>query len=268
MSDYSETMKSEDASVHLRRATENAALGGPEVPLNGERFFEDFVLLIFPLKDGWAVGLRVDFTSDTWSIAELVAIPSESATAFPTMDTEGIQSYVDNAVSRARGRKRAAVAQLEKLGANEDFIQERFDTWRDKKAARTSVEYAALAAKYAEQVRMGNSRATATLAELVEMSPSVMAQRIKEARRRSLLSRGERGRASGALTPLGALFLDPQFPGMHRLRREGMTMAQIADKYGISERLVWAGLEAEYATDGALLSDDDFVPPADRDREL
>lgn len=261
MNDYSETMKSEDASTFLRRATENVALGGREVPFTAERFFEDFALLSCPLKDGWAVGLRVDFTSDTWSIAELVAIPSESAITFPTMNTEDMQSYVENAVSRARGRKRAAAEQLEKLTANADFIQERFDTWRDKKASRTNVEYAALAAKYAEQIRMGNSRATATLAELVDMSPSVMAQRIKEARRRYLLSTGERGRASGALTPLGVLYADPQFPGMHRLRREGMTVGQIADKYGIAERLVWASMEAERLErhGGPLLSVEDFL---------
>lgn len=260
MNDYRGAMKSEDASLFLRRATEGAAQGGPEGPLNAERFFDDFALLICPIKDGWAVGLRVDFTGDSWSIVELVAMPSGLAPTFPSINADDMQAYVENAVSRARGRKRAAAEQLKKLAANADFIQERFDTWRDKKAVRTNVEYAALAAKYAEQIRMGNSRATATLADLVEMSPSVMAQRVKEARRRYLLSSGERGRASGALTALGLLYVDPQFPGMHRLQREGLTHAQIADRYGISERVVWAGIEAENAASGVLMSDDDFLP--------
>lgn len=265
MNGYSETMKSEDASVVLRKSTENAALGGAAQYLPWERFYDDFALLICPPKDGWAVGLRVDFTSESWSVAELVAIPSGPAMALPSVNTDDMRSYIENAVSRARGRKQAAAEQLAKLTTNADFIQERFDTWRDKRAPRSNVEYAALAAKYAEQIRIGNSRATATLAELVEMSPTVMAQRIKEARRRYLLTAGERGRASGALTPLGVLYADPQFPGMQKLRRDGMTMREIGDKYGISERLVWAGVEAESAADGVSLSTDDFMPP-DRER--
>ena len=90
---------------------------------------------------------------------------------------------------------------------------------------RTNVEYAALSVKYAEQVRLGNSRATATIAEMVGMAPAVMAQRIREARRRHLLTSGERGRASGALSTLGALYADPQFPGMRALQRDGLGRA-------------------------------------------
>lgn len=147
-----------------------------------------------------------------------------------------------------------AVEQLAKLNLNAEYIQQRFDTWRDKTAARTNVEYAALAAKYAEQIRLGNTRATATLAEHLGMSPSVMAQRIKEARRRYLLTGGERGRASGELTSLGVLYADPQFPGMSQLRRAGMTQRGIADKYGINEGQVWAAIVAEnHANDDGSL---------------
>jgi hypothetical protein len=83
-----------------------------------------------------------------------------------------------------------------------------------------------------------------------------MAQRIKEARRRALLSPGEQGRASGSLTPLGVLYTDPLFPGVGRLKRAGMTQREIADKYGIDEKFVWA------ASQGEQFSDDNGPLPA------
>lgn len=100
-----------------------------------------------------------------------------------------------------------------KLELNAEFIQHRFEAWRDKTSPKTNIEYAALAAKYAEQIRLGNTRATATLAGLVDMSPSVMAQRIKEARRRALLTRGEQGRHPGSSQSLGSSMLIPTSRG-------------------------------------------------------
>lgn len=256
-------MKSEVASAVLRRITEEAALGDhPHAPPN-ERFFEDFVLLVRRPKDGWAMGFRVDFTSETWSIAEVVALPAKVTQALPPVSTEEILLYIENAVERARGRRVALAQQLANLSTNAEFIQERFETWRDKTAPRTNVEYAALAAKYAEQVRLGNTRATATLAEQVEMSPSVMAQRIKEARRRRLLTSAEQGRASGTLTSLGALYADPSFPGMRNVRRTGMRLSEISDKYGVPEWLVFAGMEGERPEHGDSRSIEDFLPKID-----
>lgn len=140
------------------------------------------------------------------------------------------------------------------VAGNSAFVQERLEAWRDKTSRKTNVEYAALAAKYAEQIRQGNPRATATLAEFVNMSPAVMAQRIKEARRRALLTPGEQGKASGALTPLAVLYADPTFPGIGRLRQAGMTQREIADKYGIAEKYVWAGSQGEnFSDDNGLL---------------
>ena len=262
MNDYSEGMKSEDASPVLRKLTEDAARGGFSDAPPRERFYEDFALLVRRPLDGWAIGVRIDFTAESWSIAELVAIPAGPSQTLPPADTANMRSYIETAVDRARERRRVAVEQLAKLNLNADHIQQRFDTWRDKTAPRTNVEYAALAAKYAEQIRLGNTRATATLAEQVGMSPSVMAQRIKEARRRYLLTGGERGRASGELTSLGVLYADPQFPGMSKLRRAGMTQRGIADKYGINEGHVWAAIVAEnYADDdGSLPEPEDSVP--------
>ncbi|AOT03281.1 hypothetical protein [Arthrobacter sp. U41] len=262
VNDYSEDMKSEDASPILRKLTEEVALEyqHPQAAPR-ERLYEDFALLIRRPRDGWAVGLRVDFTTESWSIAEVVAFPAGQVQSLPQVDTEDVHSYVEESVNRARGRRRVAEKQLAKLATNTAFIEQRFETWRDKAAPRTNVEYAALAAKYAEQIRLGNSRATATLAELVDMSPSVMAQRIKEARRRALLTPGEQGRASGALTPLGVLYTDPQFPGMRSLRLAGMTQRGIADKYGIEERLVWAALMGEGYSDGeGLILSADVLP--------
>ena len=248
MSDYSEDMKFEDVGPVLRKLTQDvAALDFGARPQ--ERFYEGFALLVLPAKDGWAIGLRVDFAMESWSIAEVLAVPAGEERTPPLVNTEELGSYIEAAVGRARGRLRAADEQLVKLATNAEFIQQRFETWRDKTARRTNVEYAALAAKYAEQIRLENSRATATLAALVGMSPSVMAQRIKEARRRALLTPGVQGRASGSLTPLGVLYTDPNFQGIARLRLAGLTQREIADKYGIEERLVWAGSQGESFTD-------------------
>lgn len=257
---YSEVMKSEDASPALRRLTEDVAanIGHAWYPPQ-ERFYEDFALIACPSRDGWAIGLRVEFTPESWLIAEVLTLPAGPVQTLPAVNTESMQSYVETAVRRARERRRVAAEQLVKLEENAEFIQERFEAWRDKASPKTNVEYAALAAKYAEQIRVGNTRATATLAELLGMSPSVMAQRIKEARRRALLTPGEQGRASGALTPLGVLYADPAFPGIPALRRAGMTQRGIADKYGISESLVWRGMAASYSPD-----EEELFPPGAR----
>ncbi|MEC3853726.1 hypothetical protein [Paenarthrobacter ureafaciens] len=244
-------MKTDAAGPALRKLTENLAalLRHSAVPLQKslgslDKFYEDFALLVFP-ADGWAVGVHVKFTPDAWSIAEVVLLPVFPAAVLPSLGDLDLRPYIDEAVRRARDRQQAAAAQVKQVKGNAAFVQKRFDAWRDKAAPKTNIEYAALAAKYAEQVQLGNSRATATLAGLVDMSPAVMAQRIKEARRRFLLTPGERGRVSGALTPLGALLTDPDFPGFRQLQVMGLTPREIAERYGISERYVWHGLEEE-----------------------
>lgn len=264
MNDYSETMKSQDASMILRRFTESAATLPPGA-IPQEHFYEDFVLLVFAPKNGWSVGFRVDFTTEAWSIAEVVSMPAGKDKTLPTFQAEETWDYLETAVRRARGRRLAMAEQLTNLSRNADFIETKFESWRDKGAPRTNVEYAALAAKYADEIRAGNSRATATLAERVGMSPAVMAQRIKEARRRLLLTRGEQGRASGVLTSLGVLYVDPTFPGMRTLRQQGMRLREIGDKYGISDRLVWAGIEAERPEGGVSVSMEDFMPSLDQE---
>lgn len=250
MNRYSELMKSQDGSALLRKLLEEAVTNGQHAgyPLQ-ERLYEDFALVAYPPRDGWALGVRVEYTPDSWSIAEVAALPVGSTRTLPAVDTKSVQADAERAVLKAREGRRVAAEQLVKLEGNAAFVQERFEAWRDKTSRKTNVEYAALAAKYAEQIRQGNPRATATLAELVDMSPSVMAQRIKEARRRALLTPGKQGTASGALTPLAVLYADPTFPGIFRLRQAGMTQGEIAKKYGIEERLVWAGSMGENFSD-------------------
>lgn len=250
MNQYSELMNSQGGSALLRKLMEDAVAHGQDTgyPLQ-ERFHEDFVLLAYPPQDGWVLGVWVEYTPDSWSIAEVAALPVASTRTLPEVDTRSVQAGAERAVLKGRDRRRVAAEQLIKLEGNSAFVQERFEAWRNKTSRKTNVEYAALAAKYAEQIRQGNARATATLAELVDMSPSVMAQRIKEARRRALLTPGEQGKASGALTPLAVLYADPTFPGIGRLRRAGMTQREIADKYGIAEKYVWAGSQGENFSD-------------------
>jgi len=248
-----------DAFAVLRKFTESDALElSPGSPPR-ERLDPEAVYLTYRSTDGWTIGLRVEFTAESWAIAQVMAIPAAPVRTPPILDIDGLQSYIETAVGRARKLQVVTEEQLEKMKAHAKFIQERFEAWLETALPRTNVEYAALAAKYAEQVRLGNTRATATLAELVHSSPSVMAQRIKEARRRALLTRGEQGRASGVLTPLGALYADPDFPGIPALRRAGMTLREIADKYGMSEGLLWQGVAAAYG-----LEDEDLLPERER----
>ncbi|WP_224094982.1 hypothetical protein [Arthrobacter sp. StoSoilB13] len=244
-------MNSDAAGPALRKLTENFVRlmrhnAGPRDKSLGslEKIYEGFVLLVLPV-DGWAVGLGVEFTPNVWRMAEVILLPFRPGSDLPPLADHDLKLYVDAAVRRARDSQQAAADQVKKVKRNAAFVQGRFEAWRDKTATKTNVEYAALAAKYAEQIRTGNSRPTATLAELVDMSPAVMAQRIKETRRRSLLTPGEQGRASGSLTPLGALLTDPDFPGFRQLLMAGMTQSEIANKYGISEQYVWHGLLEE-----------------------
>lgn len=263
MNRYSEAMKSEDTGPALRKLTESTARLGRPGSLPQERFYEEYALLILSSDKGWAIGIRVDFSETEWNVAEVVAIPSRSAQGLPDLDSPELRAYLGEAAVRAGGRRKAMLSNLKNARTNADFIQSRFETWGDKTALRGNVEYAALAAKYAEQIRDGNAKATATLAEQVGMSPSVMAQRIKEARRRLLLTPGEQGRASGTLTPLGALYTDPNFPGMRELWKSGMTMRAIADRYGVDERSVWAAMEAERPGNGVPVPLDEFFSSMD-----
>lgn len=264
VNDYIGTMKSDDANAALRKLVESALQLRPSA-VPQEHFGENFAFLVLAPRDGWAVGFRIDFTSESWGIAEIVSMPVGKQQRLPSVDPRETQEYIEAAVERARGRSKAMADQLASLSRNSDFIEDRFESWRDKSAPRTNVEYAALAAKYADEVRAGNSRATATLAGRVGMAPAVMAQRVKEARRRLLLTKGEKGRASGVLTPLGVLYADPAFPGMRVLRREGLRQRDIGDKYGIAERLVWAGIEAERPEGGISISMEEFMPKADKE---
>ncbi len=259
MNDYSDSMKSQDASPLLRKLTEMVAKDPRPGSLPQERFSSEYALLGFPAESGWAIGVRVDFSETGWSVAEIVALPGETTQGLPDLDSPVLRSYLDKAVVRARGRRSAMMSHLESARANAKFIQSRFETWRDKTAPRRNVEYAALAAKYAEEIQAGNTKATATLAKQVGMSPSVMSQRIKEARRRLLLTRGEQGRASGTLTPLGALYTDPGFPGMREVWKSGMGIRAIADKYGLDERSVWAAMEEERPENGVPVPLEDFI---------
>lgn len=255
---YSEKMHSLDSSSMLRKLAEMVR-GGGATSLPQERLHAEHALLGFPTDSGWAIGVRVNFTETEWSVGEVVALPAGTTRDLPRLDSPVLHSYLDQAVTRARGRRSAMISNLESTRANAEFIESRFNTWRDKTAPRGNVEYAALAAKYAEQIREGNTKATAALAEQVGMSPSVMAQRVKEARRRLLLTPGEQGRASGALTSLGALYTDPGFPGMREVWKSGMRVKDIADKYGVDERSVWAAMEAERPDNGVPIALDEFI---------
>lgn len=259
MNGYCVSMKAQGTGPLLRKMTEAVAQERLVKTYREERFFDGYALLAVQAEPGWAIGVRVNFSETEWSVAEVVALPREATQGAPDLNSAVLWSYLEKAVGRARGRHSAMLKRLESTRSNSDFIESRFATWSDKAAPRGNVEYAALAAKYAEQIRLGNTKATATLAEQVGMSPSVMAQRIKEARRRLLLSQGEQGRASGTLTTLGAIYTDPDFPGMRELWKSGMPLREIADKYGVDENHVWVAMQAERPENGIRISFEDFI---------
>lgn len=206
--------------------------------------------------DGWAAAIELVRDGDSWSGKQIVVRGLRSETAVMGWPEQTPEQLFAGAIERVQRREEARGEMRRRMGESRQFINQRLNSWKDKKATRENPEYAALAVAYCEELRRGNAKATATLAEQLNISPAMMAQRIKEARRRLLLTAGEQGRASGEMTRLGMLYTDPDFPGLRQLRLDGKPIDAIAKEYRLAEGIISAALIAEGAGDLAGLNDE------------
>lgn len=230
---------------------------GPSVlPLSRET--DRGILEVVSCGDGWVVGVELHEIGDEWLVHQMLMQPLRVWIS----SVKGLAEHdLSRAVAQAqehavdRGAKSREIAR--EMVSRREFIDSKFSAWRTKQSRKTSFEYAALAAKYAEEVQAGNAKATATLADQLGLSPTVVAQRIKDARHRQLLTEGEQGRASGELTRLGLHYTDKNFPGLRALRLQGMPLQEIAEKYGLPEAVIWRALQAEGS--GNLIDDSELA---------
>lgn len=207
----------------------------------------DEAIVVLVASQGWYAGVRLQSAGGAWGLVELLLRPDGRDGHLAPMNQVNLTEIVDRAQRKvSRHVERTDAARLNTGDAPD--LDRRLSVWKERGAAKGPADYATLAAAYVEELRKGNSRATAAIAERAGTTPAVMAQRIKEARRRGLLTAGEKGRASGELTALGVLYTDPDFPGFRALRNKGWRLADIAKEYGWSEAAVWNAITLEHGS--------------------
>jgi hypothetical protein len=214
----------------------------------GELFYEvqlDFAVVWTATPEGWVLGLEVVRVDDEWSVTEIDLRPYGKRVEDPVVDPKLIADAIEGVKAKASALLRLQRAGEEQLQENGVFITANLAACRDKGHRKTNFNFAAIAAAYAGEVQAGNRKATQAIANLLETSTAVAAQWVKEARKRRLLTMGEPGRASGSLTPLGALYTSPDFPGFGPGFRNGVDIGVMARSHGVSERDVWTGLDGE-----------------------
>lgn len=244
--EYRGVRKKEGTRSRLTAAVERA-VRAPERRV-GELFFEvqlDLAIAWTLTREGWVLGLELACREAVWSVAEISLRPYRTNVADPVIDPRLVAHAVEGAAAKSSDLlklQRAGKEQLEKHGA---FIRANLAACRDRSHRKTSFDFAAIAAAYAGEIQAGNRKATQAVATLLDTSTGVAAQWVKEARKRRLLTAGERGRATGTLTPLGALYTSPDFPGFGPGFRSGTDIREMAELHGVSERDVWTGLDGE-----------------------
>lgn len=214
----------------------------------GELSFEvqlDFAVVWTATPQGWVLGLEMAWVDDEWSVTEIDLRPYGKQVEDPVVDPRLIADAIAGVKAKASGLLRLQRAGEEQLQKNGDFIRANLAACGDRGHRKTNFNFAAIAAAYAGEVQAGNRKATQAIANILETSTAVAAQWVKEARKRRLLTLGEPGRASGSLTPLGALYTSPDFPGFGPGFRDGVDIGAMAKSYGVSERDVWTGLDGE-----------------------
>lgn len=207
------------------------------------------VAMVVFRDQGCAVGVELVRTSDSWTGRQIVVRTLDADGGLVVWPSRLPRELFAEAIQRVEEREQRQRDMRHRMTVSREFIAQRLESWKDKAAPRGNAEYAALAAAYCEELRRGNSKATTTLGEQLGISPAMMAQRIKEARRRRLLTPGQQGRASGELTRLGLLYTDPDFPGLRQLRLDGKSVSDIAKEYQLARLAIMTALVAEGAED-------------------
>lgn len=223
------------------------------VPL--ERVGSSVAMVVFRDR-ACAIGVELVREDDSWVGRQVVVRTLNAEGGLTEWPSRLPQEFIAGAIQRVEAREQRQRDMRHRMTVSREFIAQRLDSWKDKTAPRGNAEYAALAAAYCEELRRGNTKATTSLGEQLGISAAMMAQRIKEARRRRLLTPGQQGRASGELTRLGLLYTDPEFPGLRQLRLNGKSVSDIAEEYQLSKLAITAALVADGAED--LIDVDNF----------
>lgn len=245
--DYREVSKRPGGRSRLSAVMDRAVRVEERGPV-GELFFEvhlDLAVAWTATSEGWLLGMELHFSDDEWRITEIAFRPLGDEALDPVLDPQLIADAIAGVSAKALGLLKLQRTGQEQLQKNGDFIRANLAACRDKTHRKTSFDFAAIAAVYAGEVQAGNRKATQAIASLLDTSTAVAAQWVKEARKRRLLTRGEAGRAAGSLTPLGALYTSPDFPGFGPAWRSGADIEELAKLHGVSARDVWTGLDGE-----------------------
>lgn len=214
----------------------------------GELHFEvqpDSACVWTVTAEGWALGLELDCINDNWSVTDVALRPVGTEAVDPVVEPLLVADAIAGVRARASTLMQLQRTGEEQLQKNAEFIRANLAACRNRSHRKTNFDFAAIAAAYAGEVQAGNRKATQAVANLLETSNAVAAQWVKEARKRRLLTAGEPGRASGSLSPLGVLYTSPDFPGFGPAWRSGASDKDMAERYGVSVRDVWTGLDGE-----------------------
>lgn len=176
-----------------------------------------------PLGDGWRLTLWLGDQAGRTVVTELRLHPDEGSavqaahqppgwshseqTRFHVMPTGGItaRTLKNLTLGRHIGAARAAVARKLRIeGQLREGTFEMHEVAAAMPAAgrrgRPDAFYAHLAQEYLQTVRAGSPAPLVEIANRMGSNANTVAARIKEARRRGLLSRTDRGRSGGELT--------------------------------------------------------------------
>ncbi len=174
----------------------------------------------------WFLPLSRSHESADWSYTAFVAIrdgrlevtefyvspvPQEGAVAAEVAPVGGLTASVMRQVSWGgliSSAKALAAMKLALSAGDRRYLDDALEAWRrsgppKSRPARlemSDLEYASLAARYAELLAEGFAHPTAILADELGYQPGTVNQRVREARKRGLLTAAPAGRAGGELT--------------------------------------------------------------------
>lgn len=238
---------SEQPSVRLARHVERAR----------DRWFHEHGRGFEPIVDGdeaggtvavwslpWIVGVRLTENGDQGMLVEDVVLKWIGGPGVPSDVWQGpdLVNVLHQATSALSQFRESNDLLRKQLNDHQGHSEELFAAWATKSRKRGLAEYAALAAMYVRELEGGNSAPVAALARRLQLSSVTVAQRIREARKKKLLTAPLVGNTGGQLTALAVAHLTPGFPGVAALRAEGKSVQDISGTYGIPEDQVLQAL--------------------------
>lgn len=203
----------------------------------------------------WIVGVRLSDAGEATLVHDvLIRSIAEGGYGESADDWQGpsLAGILAQAAAILRAQREGEQKRLTHLNEHEQRTAELFNAWKVKARKRGPAEYAALAARYVQEIDKGNTAPVETLANELGLSPVTVAQRIREARSKKLLTDPAVGSTGGRLTPLALAHVRPGFVGVATLRLQGKSFAEITMEYGITEEQAIQALADAGALDLAV----------------